>query len=645
MPRTILKTVALALLACACALAIPAIAAADDYCVEQAVTCTNSNAFDEAGLVSAVTAANTHPGLDRVLISAGTISIDTASSVSVTATSTLDIVGAGAGQTIIERDGGTGAVLNIQFFDSASTVSDLTVRQTGASYGNITVLNVGYGTARRVEAKDLSNTVVSGYALGLYGDAHLDQSTVTTTSPNVTGLNATSGGVKVSHSVFEAGAGSLSDGINASGTGSTYNIDHSTFRGWYYAIALDSGTVNVSDSLIDLGNKSWARGVSAANDNLGNSPLALNATRLTVVGTGVNQDGILGQADNGTESFTGNIEDTLMLVTGTGAHDFRCVQAGALSATLNTTSSAFNIANGVREGTCAGSIASPIDTSVSPPEFVNAAGGDYRPKYGSPLIDGGSTSPSLTSADTDLAGAARLVDGDVDGNATVDVGAYEYQRIPPLVSAAASSLSPAIGENVAFTASATDAENEPVTFAWAFDDGTAASGGSVSHAFATSGVHSATVTATDTSGANAVATIALDVHAVVASPPSLVLTKKPSRAFRQKHKDFAFSPKARQPYVGLTASDAGTVRFTLERRTTGVKRSGKCRAGSGRPRCTRFVKVKGSMTLMAPNGDLRLTFGGRFRGRKLAAGRYRLTLVPSGGFTAGTRTRVNIVLK
>jgi hypothetical protein len=58
------------------------------------------------------------------------------------------------------------------------------------------------------------------------------------------------------------------------------------------------------------------------------------------------------------------------------------------------------------------------------PAFMNLAAGDFRLQYGSPCIDAGTNSSSLPT--TDLAGLSRLADGDFDGVATVDIGAYEY---------------------------------------------------------------------------------------------------------------------------------------------------------------------------------------------------------------------------
>jgi hypothetical protein len=63
------------------------------------------------------------------------------------------------------------------------------------------------------------------------------------------------------------------------------------------------------------------------------------------------------------------------------------------------------------------------------PRFVDPAAGDYRPASGSSLIDAGR--PTVDPPDTDLAGNPRPVDGNGDGTAVPDAGAFEYQLPDP----------------------------------------------------------------------------------------------------------------------------------------------------------------------------------------------------------------------
>ena len=54
--------------------------------------------------------------------------------------------------------------------------------------------------------------------------------------------------------------------------------------------------------------------------------------------------------------------------------------------------------------------------------------GDLRLWTGSPAIDTGDNQ-YVTPIATDLDGKPRIIDGDGDGDATVDMGAYEYEDI------------------------------------------------------------------------------------------------------------------------------------------------------------------------------------------------------------------------
>jgi hypothetical protein len=67
----------------------------------------------------------------------------------------------------------------------------------------------------------------------------------------------------------------------------------------------------------------------------------------------------------------------------------------------------------------------PGNISVDP-LFVDAANGDLRLQAGSPCIDKGSNAAVPAEIVTDMDGSPRIIDGNCDGNAVVDMGAYEY---------------------------------------------------------------------------------------------------------------------------------------------------------------------------------------------------------------------------
>ncbi|MEZ4708394.1 MAG: right-handed parallel beta-helix repeat-containing protein [Caldilineaceae bacterium] len=69
-----------------------------------------------------------------------------------------------------------------------------------------------------------------------------------------------------------------------------------------------------------------------------------------------------------------------------------------------------------------------VDTRQVDPRFVDPAAGDFRLQAGSPAIDSADAS---SVADVDLLGYVRPVDGNGDGAAVADRGAYEYGGTPP----------------------------------------------------------------------------------------------------------------------------------------------------------------------------------------------------------------------
>jgi len=77
--------------------------------------------------------------------------------------------------------------------------------------------------------------------------------------------------------------------------------------------------------------------------------------------------------------------------------------------------------------------------------------------------------------------------------------ASEPNVAPEITGVSATSVrgKPRPGVPLLFTASATDADGDPLAYAWDFGDGATASGAMVEHAYATQGTYTAVVTVTD----------------------------------------------------------------------------------------------------------------------------------------------------
>lgn len=181
----------------------------------------------------------------------------------------------------------------------------------------------------------------------------------------------------------------------------------------------------------------------------------------------------------------------------------------------------------------------PGSTDVFPvePTFVDLVGGDLRPRVGSSAIDpGGDPHPG----ELDFEGNAP-VDGDGNGSALVDAGAFEYLRRAPQIAGLQVPATVAAAAPFALAATVTDADADPVSVRWSFGDGTVAEGLSVSHVFSTQGAHLVTVTAKDASGVTTSRELAIVATAAAAAvapsaAPAAVQQVRQRRAHRRHKK-------------------------------------------------------------------------------------------------------------
>ena len=116
------------------------------------------------------------------------------------------------------------------------------------------------------------------------------------------------------------------------------------------------------------------------------------------------------------------------------------------------------------------------------PQFVdpdNHNPGDFHLKAGSPAIDAGdNAAPSLSSFDLDA--YPRISDGDSNGSAIVDMGAYELPPVGFTATAVTSTVNPSVpGEAVSLTATVTAASGGTPSGSVQFRDGGSDLGGPI----------------------------------------------------------------------------------------------------------------------------------------------------------------------
>ena len=281
--------------------------------------------------------------------------------------------------------------------------------------------------------------------------------------------------------------------------------------------------------------------------------------------------------------------------------------------------------------------------------FANPAP-DYTLKPGSTAIDSVPESAlappaGITPSPTDLAGAARVVNGlDTCAAGLRDKGALELAGHEGVVPAAAAAGPPTVtaGTPAAFAASAPNVPaGTELTFAWAFSDGATASGPQVSHSFSAVGPASATVTVTAPGGCVGTATAALTVTETAAVLDRITGLKISPSAFFAKRSGASVVPAAKRPVGALvryTGTQPALTTFTVQAAKAGRRQGNKCRKPSRKnrrgKRCTRYAGV-GSFKHTDAAGAVRFRFTGRVRGHALKRGRYRLKAVPRNAAGSG----------
>jgi PKD repeat protein len=250
--------------------------------------------------------------------------------------------------------------------------------------------------------------------------------------------------------------------------------------------------------------------------------------------------------------------------------------------------------------------------------------------------------------------ATDLVSGPGDANGEGDI--FAARNRAPVASATVAPESGAAPLAVTLDGSASsDPDGAIASHSWDHGDGTSSSGATAAHTYPAPGTYTVTLTVRDDDGAVATAARVVSVGAAPGAPgPGGVLPtdRRAPLMVRLGVSPSAFQPLPRGPSIPTgrrrgttlryTLDEPATVRFTVERRTTGRRVGRRCVRQTARNRkrrrCTRFAAVRGSFTHVGTVGANRLRFSGRLRNRPLSRGSYRL--VARATDAAGNRSTV-----
>jgi len=157
------------------------------------------------------------------------------------------------------------------------------------------------------------------------------------------------------------------------------------------------------------------------------SGTTMTATNCTFSGNTGHWGGAIRLWDNASATF-----DNCVIWGNSATGSGNQIHADDSTATLNYCC----VANGAGDYAGSGTIDDSNSCIHADPQFVDADGGDGQVGTldddlhladTSPCIDAGDNSLVPSGLDEDLDGNPRIVDGDSDSTATVDIGAYEYQ--------------------------------------------------------------------------------------------------------------------------------------------------------------------------------------------------------------------------
>jgi hypothetical protein len=412
---------------------------------------------------------------------------------SVSAVKEVDIVGAGRDATRIVADPTVTDLVSLQG-PGGSSVSNLELRLTKT---NANALRLGNGA----DTSDLSIRA---------DDALTSMTGIVAEDPGTeaSGLDIRLGPDLQSEAIVVTDQGIFTDSFVQAGIGIGSTGEPTIARRMHIragsGISAVGGIVTIRDSVVEPDPESPAFSGVTANSSNGapETPGIIVAVNVTIVGN--REPNSVGAVVKGN---TGDAAVNLLnsIVADVGFSLLRNEEPGDdTDLTLRYTS--YDASKASLGGLGSGSDIFQNNLANAPDSgFLDAGASDYRLRPDSVLLDAGSPVPP--TSETDFRGLARVRDGDADGDSIVDIGAYEYQRLPPTPVFEFAPTAPLFGDLVSFDGSKTsDVDGDPLSFAWSLGDGASAGGASTSRLYALPGTYQAALTATDVTGLSAAVT-------------------------------------------------------------------------------------------------------------------------------------------
>ncbi|HEX5895418.1 MAG TPA: choice-of-anchor Q domain-containing protein [Thermoleophilaceae bacterium] len=396
-------------------LALPALAGAADYCVGQNLGCDQSHTVQT--LDHALSLADDNADADKILLAAGVHMPGNGFGFSYTREDApVEIVGQGAGETIIGRaNGATGVVLRLEGGPGTS-IHDVTIRVPENATNEPRALSTN-NLAHHIAVDEHPIQVGQRFGVDLYEGGVLEDSTVsldgTSATKDTTAVRVFDGGGSVRRVTVSARTGVYLYGEDGA------TVERSRITGSSDGVRAYRGVNTLSNSLILFGSSGDGTGIGAST--AAGAGGTLNADGVTIVGPGLpwTYGATAGVYSDPTVNATLNLTNSV--IRGAESPLYAASNPGATgTATVTASYSDYDPSGNLTDEN--GSISESNASNVGDAGFAGAAAGDYHLLPGSPLVDAGDPG---TAQGLDLDGNPLVTDGNHDGSARRDLGAFE----------------------------------------------------------------------------------------------------------------------------------------------------------------------------------------------------------------------------
>jgi hypothetical protein len=403
-------------------LMLPTPAAATDYCVAPNTTCGGTNVANfQTALANAAGVSNA----DRIFLGATTYTAPTTAGYSYSAPgSPVEIIGAGIGQTTLTAPSTASGVLYLDG-GSSSSIHGLSIHvptNFAVSSGGLTTFSLAHDLV--VDASATQSNSFWGIGINNAGSV-TDTTVMLPTSPSgpvISGvliMGSSTDPVPLTRDNITA---RTAVNMNAGLAGTT--LDRLELSG-QTGVSVAGRTVNVHSTLIHL-TENQGTGLFAIDQPSSNA--VLNADGVTVIDEGVTstQGASADSINSSPRSATLNLTNSVLRGVDSSLNRFASSTGTAnIAATYSDYDPSITAATGPGTTTPPPGMLDPGANLNVDPLFLGGA--DFHLMPSSPLVDRGD--PATTGA-LDLDGNARVTDGNGDGVARVDIGAYEVAGVP-----------------------------------------------------------------------------------------------------------------------------------------------------------------------------------------------------------------------